>query len=134
DLDIVEQPVAGWDLEGMAALARAVAIPLSADESLTDDRSLVAIAQHRAASVMQTKSGKNGGIHSTRRLWSLAETLGIGIFPGNHPSTGVNVAAVAHLAAAWPGRLLVGDFQTGMADMIAEDILEVPVAVEDGAV
>jgi L-alanine-DL-glutamate epimerase-like enolase superfamily enzyme len=60
--------------------------------------------------------------------------LGIGIFPGNHPSTGVNVAAVAHLAAAWPGHLLVGDFQTGVADMLAEDILEEPISISDGLV
>ena len=134
DLDIVEQPVAAWDLDGMAALARAVPIPISADESLTSDHSLLEIARREAARVVQTKSGKNGGIHGVRRLWALAESLGIGIFPGNHPSSGVNVAAVAHLAAAWPGPLLVGDFQTGSVDMIAEDILETPVKVVDGVV
>jgi L-alanine-DL-glutamate epimerase-like enolase superfamily enzyme len=134
DLDIVEQPIAGWDLDGMAALARAVRIPLSADESLTTDHSLLEIARRGAARVIQTKSGKNGGIHSIRRLWALAETTGIEIFPGNHPSTSINVAAVAHLAAAWPGRLLVGDFQTGAVDMIADDIVERPVTVTAGHV
>ena len=87
-----------------------------------------------AARVIQSKTAKNGGIHFIRRLWTLADAFGIGIFPGNHPSSGLNVAAVAHLAAAWPGRLLVGDFQTGAVDMIAEDILEEPVAVADGHV
>jgi muconate cycloisomerase len=132
DLDIVEQPLPGWDLAGMASLARAVRIPLSADESLTDDHSLMAIAQLGAASVMQTKSAKNGGIDGTRRLWQMARAAGIGIFPGNHPSTGLNVAAVAHLAAATPYRLLVGDFQTGCVDMIAEDVLSEPIVVVDG--
>lgn len=134
DLDIVEQPVATWDLQGMAALAKAVPIPISADESLTSDHSLLEIARHGAARVVQTKSGKNGGVHGIRRLWALCDSLGIGIFPGNHPSSGINVAAVAHLAAAWPGPLLVGDFQTGSVDMIAEDILQTPVNVADGAV
>lgn len=134
DLDIVEQPVAAWDLDGMAAIARSVPIPISADESLTTEHSLLEISRRDAARVIQTKSGKNGGVHGIRRLWALAESLGIGIFPGNHPSTGVNVAAVAHLAAAWPGPLLVGDFQTGSVDMIAEDILETPLTVADGAV
>jgi muconate cycloisomerase len=134
DLDIVEQPVADWDLEGMAALARAVRIPISADESLTTTQSLVEIARRGAARVVQTKTAKNGGIHYIRQLWTLADAFGIGIFPGNHPSTGINVAAVAHLAAAWPGRLLVGDFQTGAAGMIAEDILAEPVAVTEGHV
>ena len=132
DLDIVEQPLPAWDLAGMAAIARAVRIPLSADESLTDEHSLVAIAQHGAARVMQTKSAKNGGIDGIRRLWDMARTYGIGIFPGNHPSTGLNVAAVAHLAAATPYPLLVGDFQTGCVDMIAEDILTEPIVVAAG--
>ena len=134
DFDIVEQPLPAWDLAGMAALARAVRFPLSADESCTDEQSMLALARTEAARVVQTKSGKNGGIHTIRRLWALADSLGIGIFPGNHPSTGVNVAAVAHLAAAWPGQLLVGDFQTGSVDMIGEDILQQPVSVIDGYV
>jgi L-alanine-DL-glutamate epimerase-like enolase superfamily enzyme len=134
DLDIVEQPVAGWDLDGMAALARAIRIPLSADESVTTAHSLAEVAKRGAARVFQSKTAKNGGLHYIRRLWTLAETLGIGIFPGNHPSTGLNVAAVAHLAAAWPGELLVGDFQTGLDDMIAEDILEEPVRIAGGKV
>jgi muconate cycloisomerase len=132
DLDIVEQPLPAWDLDGMAALARTIRIPLSADESLTDEHSLLSIAKHGAARVVQTKSAKNGGIDATRRLWDIAHASGIGIFPGNHPSTGINVAAVAHLAAAAPYRLLVGDFQTGCVDMIAEDILAEPIRVESG--
>lgn len=134
DLDIIEQPLPAWDLDGMAALARSVRLPLSADESLTTSHSLVEISRKDAARVIQTKSGKNGGIHGIRGLWHIAETVGIGIFPGNHPSTSVNVAAVAHLAAAWPGELLVGDFQTGADDMLGDDIVQVPVRVVQGEV
>ncbi|WP_077001174.1 mandelate racemase/muconate lactonizing enzyme family protein [Variovorax sp. KK3] len=134
DLDIVEQPLAAWDLEGMAALAAAVRIPLSADEAISDTHSLVDVASRRAARVIQTKSAKNGGIHSIAKLWTLAGALGIDIFPGNHPSTSLNVAAVAQLAASWPQPLLAGDFQTGLVDMLADDIVQVPVRVEGGRV
>lgn len=134
DLDIVEQPVPGWDLEGMAALSRAVAFPLSADESLTTDHSLIEISRRQAAKVVQTKTGKNGGIYYTRKLWDIADAAGIAIFPGNHPSTSVATAAVAHLCAAWPSLPLVGDFQTGLCDMLATDIAREPVRVVDGHV
>lgn len=132
DLDIVEQPVAGWDLSGMASLARSVRIPLSADESVTTDHSLVKIAEQRAASVIQTKTGKNGGIHHTRTLWQIARAAGISIFPGNHPGTSVQTAAVAHLCAAWPHPLLVGDFQMFATDMISEDVVTRPARTSDG--
>jgi L-alanine-DL-glutamate epimerase-like enolase superfamily enzyme len=131
-LEFVEQPVAGHDLEGMAALARAVPVPLSADESLHDEHGLIDLARRRAAAIIQTKSGKNGGIHRIRRLWQIADAAGIGIFPGNHPATSLNVGAVAHLAASWPGELLVGDFQSGLASMLEADIVTTPLRPRDG--
>jgi L-alanine-DL-glutamate epimerase-like enolase superfamily enzyme len=134
DLDIVEQPVPGWDLDGMAALCRTVAIPISADESLTTDHSLLEISQKQAAKVIQTKTGKNGGLYYTRRLWEIAEAAGIAIFPGNHPSTSVATAAVAHLCASWPRLPVVGDFQTGLCDMLAADIATEPLSVRNGYV
>jgi muconate cycloisomerase len=132
DLDIVEQPVAGWDLAGMASLSRAVRIPLSADESLTTNHSLIKIAEQRAAAIIQTKTGKNGGIHYCRALWQIAHAAGIGIFPGNHPGTSVQTAAVAHLCAAWPHPLLVGDFQIFATDMISADVVTRPAVMKDG--
>jgi L-alanine-DL-glutamate epimerase-like enolase superfamily enzyme len=132
DLDIVEQPIAGWDLAGMASLARAVRIPLSADESVTTDHSLMKIAEQRAASIIQTKTGKNGGIHYSRALWQIAHAAGIGIFPGNHPGTSIQTASVAHLCAAWPHPLLVGDFQIFATDLISEDVVTRPATMKDG--
>jgi L-alanine-DL-glutamate epimerase-like enolase superfamily enzyme len=131
DLEFVEQPLALDELDGMAALARATGIPIAADESLTTERSLVEIAATRAASIVQTKVAKNGGLHNVRRLWTIAEACGIGILPGNHPATSVAVASVAHLCAAWPTLQLVGDFQTGL-DHIVADIVRSPVVVKDG--
>jgi L-alanine-DL-glutamate epimerase-like enolase superfamily enzyme len=131
DLEFVEQPLALEDLDGMAALARATRIPIAADESLTTDRSLVEIAAKRAASIVQTKVAKNGGLHHVRRLWTIAEACGIGILPGNHPATSVAVASVTHLCAAWPTLTLVGDFQTGL-DHIVADVARTPVVVKDG--
>jgi L-alanine-DL-glutamate epimerase-like enolase superfamily enzyme len=41
---------------------------------------------------------------------------------------------VAHLCAAWPTLPVVGDFQTGLCDMLATDIATEPLAVQDGCV
>jgi L-alanine-DL-glutamate epimerase-like enolase superfamily enzyme len=133
-LDIVEQPVPEWDISGLVALSAAVAIHISADESVSTDHSRIEILRRRAATIIQTKTGKNGGIHRTRALWTIARAAGIGIFPGNHPGTCVATAAVAHLAAAWPGELLVGDFLTGSSTMLANDIAQEPIVVAGGTV
>jgi muconate cycloisomerase len=133
-LEMVEQPVPLWDLDAMAALARAIRIPLSADESLSSEHSLMEIARRRAASMIQTKIGKNGGLFYCKRLWTIAQAAGIGSIPGNHPTTSVAAAAMAHLCAAWPWDAPVGEFSNGPTDVLADDIVREPIVFANGAV
>lgn len=132
DLDIVEQPVPQWDLDGLATLSQSTGIPISADESLTTDHSLIEIIKRRAATVVQTKVGKNGGLHYIRRLWAIAEAAGLGIFPGNHPTTSIGASSVAHLCASWPELRIVGDFHFGACHLIEADIVKRPIVLENG--
>jgi muconate cycloisomerase len=121
-----EQPLAAWDLDGMAELARRLNMPIIADESVATVHDLVEVVKRRAASVVQTKSAKNGGVWRVQRLWSIAEAAGIGIYPGNHPCTSIGAAAVAHLAVAWPGELLDGPFAVGISGLLARDVVTEP--------
>ena len=73
DIDAAEQPIAIWDLDGLAALARATSIPIMADESVSTDHSLLEVIRRRAATVVQTKIAKNGGMYRVWRLWALAD-------------------------------------------------------------
>jgi muconate cycloisomerase len=134
DIDVAEQPIAIWDVEGLAALARAVNMPIMADESVSTDHSLLDIIKQRAATVVQTKTAKNGGIHYIRRLWHLAEAAGMRIYPGNHPSTSVATSAVAHMCAASPTPVMEGVFAVGISGALADDIVENPIRTIDGEV
>jgi muconate cycloisomerase len=127
-LDGAEQPLAPWDIEGMAELARRVSIPIIADESLSDEHTLIDIIRRRAASGMQSKEAKHGGIWHIRKLWIIAEAAGMRIYPGNHPSVSVATAGVAHLAAAWPGQLSDGTFAYGVSGDLAEDVVTEPIS------
>lgn len=131
-VDIVEQPLPIWDLDGMAALSTRSEIPIMADESVSTLQSLLEIIRRRAATSIQTKIGKNGGIFHIRRLWPLAEAAGIGIMPGNHPITSVAAAATAHLCAAWSGPLIEGCFAENMAGEQADEIVCNPPIIEGG--
>lgn len=134
DIDVAEQPIAIWDVDGLAALARAVAMPIMADESVSTDHSLLDIIRQRAATVVQTKTAKNGGIHYIRRLWYLAEAAGMRIYPGNHPSTSVATSAVAQMCAASPTPVMEGVFAVGVSGALADDIVENPIRPVDGEV
>src|SRR5262249_22380325 len=67
DIDAAEQPIAICDLDGLAALCRATSIPIMADESVSTDHSLLEVIRRRAATVVQTKIAKNGGMYRVDR-------------------------------------------------------------------
>jgi len=133
DIDAAEQLLGIWDLDGMSELARRVDIPMITDECVATDRDLMAVIRKRAASIVQTKVGKNGGIWYTRKLWEIAAAAGMRIYPGNHPGTSIAALSVAHLAGAWPGPILDGPFTVGLVT-IAEDVVTEPVRLEGCAV
>ncbi len=134
DIDVAEQPIAIWDVDGLAELSRMVAMPIMADESVSTDHSLLDIIKRRAATVVQTKTAKNGGIHYIRKLWNLAEAAGMRIYPGNHPSTSVATSAVAQMCAASPTPVLEGVFAVGISGALADDIVETPLTPVNGEV
>jgi muconate cycloisomerase len=134
DIDAAEQMVPLWDLDGMAELARRINIPLMADECLSSDHDLLRIIKKRAATVMQTKVAKNGGIWFSRKLWTIADAAGMRIYPGNHPSTSIATASVVQLAAAWPGPLLDGPFAVGISGALDADLVAEPLRIEKGNV
>ena len=134
DIETAEQPLPIWDIDGMAALARAIRMPVMADESVSTDHSLLEIIRKRAASSFQSKVAKNGGLHYMQRLWHVGAAAGLGINPGNHPSTSVATASVAHLCAAWPSPVMAGVFAVGVSGALATDIVENPITPIDGEV
>ena len=134
DIECAEQPLGIWDIEGMSQLARAVRIPIMADESVSTDHGLLDIIRKNAASSAQTKVAKNGGIYHIRRLWHLMAAAGMGINPGNHPSTSVATSSVAQMCASWPGALMAGVFAVGVSGALAEDIVLNPIAPVDGEI
>jgi len=134
DIDAAEQPIAIWDIDGMAELARTVDMPIMADESVSTDHSLLEVIRKRAATVVQTKTAKNGGIHYLRNLWALAKAAGMRIYPGNHPSTSVATSSVAQMCAASPEPVMEGVFAVGVSGALADDIVENPIRPIDGEI
>lgn len=134
DIDAAEQPIAIWDIDGMAELARTVDMPIMADESVSTEHSLLEVIRKRAATVVQTKTAKNGGIHYIRNLWALAKAAGMRIYPGNHPSTSVATSSVAQMCAASPEPVMEGVFAVGVSGALADDIVENPIRPIDGEI
>jgi L-alanine-DL-glutamate epimerase-like enolase superfamily enzyme len=99
-LDSVEQPVAARDLDGMAAVARAVDTPLMADESLYSLEDAMTLVRLDAVGYFHVKLVKAGGFHRARQLIALAEAAGLGYVLGQMNEGMLATAAAAHLALA----------------------------------
>jgi len=108
DVELVEQPVAAADLDGLAWVTARVSTPVMADESVYGLRDLVEVIRRRAADLVNVKLAKCGGLSTGRVLLDLARAHGMGTAVGSMMETHVGLGAAAALAAAC-GTTVVAD-------------------------
>ena len=139
-LQLMEQPIAGDDLAGMAKIAReakALGLPLMADELVLDHASLLRIIQAGAADMVKLKVTKQGGFLSVQRMIATAGAAGMRCVIGHGFGLGISTIAEIMLAATADnvidGLECVGPLKTA-DDVIAErlDLTSGTVALPNG--
>ncbi len=99
-LEYVEQPTLATNLDEMAALRRAVSVPILAHEaSLTVEGSLQVIAR-QAADALQLDPRFDAGIAGARTAALMAEAAGLPVVSHTFGELGVATAAVLQIHAA----------------------------------
>ncbi|HTE08093.1 MAG TPA: dipeptide epimerase [Flavitalea sp.] len=94
-VELIEQPLAKDNWEGMKALYTASEIPLFADEACVGEQDV-----ERCAGLfhgINIKLTKCGGITPARRMIARAKSLGLQVMIGSMNESSVGTAAVAHL-------------------------------------
>lgn len=99
-LDLVEQPLAHWDIEGMARLRAQVRTPIYADESAQELYNLKEIIDRRAADGLFLKLQKAGGLVKSQRWLTLARLAGLPVHCGCMIGSGLEHSPSAHLWTA----------------------------------
>lgn len=110
-IELIEQPVAADDLVGMAAVRRATAIPVAADESASDLPSLMRVIDMAAADCLVIKPMVVGRLATAIDVVTLTERAGMKTFLTTTIDSGVGIAAALHLAAV----IVSGDLACGLA-------------------
>lgn len=100
NIELVEQPVPAYDIEGLKLVTENVTIPVVADESIFSPRDAMTIMQTHAADLLNIKLMKTGGIHNALKICSAAEVYGIECMIGCMLEAKVSVTAAVHLACA----------------------------------
>jgi muconate cycloisomerase len=132
DLDFVEQPLPRWDVDGMAALARQVTVPVMADESCFTPQDALQIARLGGVSILALKVTKSAGLLGAMAVARIAEAAGLGCYVGCMIETSLGTAAYLHVALSaapvtW-GCELFGPL------LLAGDVVREPVRYADGAI
>ena len=129
-LDYLEQPVADDDLDGMAVVAGASAVPICVDEGLHGPDDIARHAERRAASGVGLKAIKLGGPLATLAAEAAARRHGMNTtLACKIAESSVGAAALLHLAAVVP----TVDWGVSVTHpYLAEDATVVPVQVEAG--
>jgi len=100
ELEFIEQPVAYWDLNGMALLSQIFDIPIAADESLVSVHDALRIVQDKVADVFVLELAKHGGIYNSWKIAQIAEAENLPCRVGGSAELEVGTCAGIHLTSA----------------------------------
>jgi len=131
-LEWIEQPLPGWDLEGLAMLASKLDTPIAVDESMYtsyDARRCIAMV---AAGVVNIKVAKCGGIYRSQKIATVCAASAVPCFLGGCIETTVGTAAAAHFYAATPNVISAAEIHG--SPFYVDDVVEQPFTTEDGCI
>lgn len=141
-LKYVEQPVMG--IERLAEVARAIDVPVMADESAWNSHDVIQIIAHRAAQIVSIYATKPGGLYKAMEVAAVCRAAGIICNVNGSVETGVGNLANVQLAAAAPAVVLScvipvstpAERQTGQIGGIyyKDDLIKHPLSLVDGEI
>jgi L-alanine-DL-glutamate epimerase-like enolase superfamily enzyme len=96
-LELIEQPLPHWDIEGMARLRAQVRTPIYADESAQELHHIKEIIDRRAADGLFIKTQKAGGLLKSQRWLTMARLSGLPVMCGCMIGSGLEHSPALHL-------------------------------------
>lgn len=130
DLQYVEQPVPDYDLEGMAAVRRAVDVPIAADEACTSVHSVMELIRHEACDVFVVYVSEAGGLTRVRQIAAIADACGKWCNIGTWAESGVATMAGAHVIMSSTNFPFSNDTHYMLQD---GDVVKEPLVIRNGS-
>jgi o-succinylbenzoate synthase len=128
DIELIEQPVPGVDIEALGRIRNAVTTTIAADEALSDYASAERAMPH--ADVLVLKPMRLGGPSTANYLSRFATSSGLGTVVTTTIDTGIANAMALHLAASLPDEGRAHGLAT--ASLLESDLLVQPLVIERG--
>ena len=106
-VELVEQPVAAGDVEGLARVTAAVSLPIMADEAVWSAADAHRLIEARACDLLNIKLAKTGGLRGAIEVADAARLAGIDCMLGAMMEPRISITAAAHLALAHPAVTMI---------------------------
>ncbi|PLR77035.1 hypothetical protein CU633_12515 [Bacillus sp. V3-13] len=103
DIDYVEQPVPGWDRDGLRQVRNTSSIPIMADESAHTLKDVYQLAKKEAIDLVGIKLIKCGGISPAIQIAQFSEAIGLQCVLISPWDTLLGTQASLHLSTILPG-------------------------------
>ena len=130
-VESIEQPVPGWNHDGLRRLSRLSEIPLMADESLLSPRDAIVLGHTSAATMFSIKIPKAGGLLNAVTMTRIGEVTGRRCFGGSTLETSLGAAAAL---AVYCSRTSISQCELVGPLLLADDITTEKLRYEDGFV
>lgn len=121
NIELVEQPVKAWDIEGLKQVTDSVDTMIMADESVFSPKQAFDVIKTRSADLINIKLMKSGGIYQAQIINQLAEVCGMECMVGSMIETRIGISAAAHFAAS-KKNITRFDFDAPL--MLAKDVVQ----------
>jgi L-alanine-DL-glutamate epimerase-like enolase superfamily enzyme len=131
DIDLVEQPVAYHDIDGLRYVTNAVDTIILADESAKSPHDVLNLISTRAADMINIKLMKSGGLGGALKICAIAETAGVECMIGCMMESKVAISAAVHLASA---KKIITKFDLDAPILCARDPVEGGAAFRGAAI
>ena len=131
DLMYVEQPVPDYDLDGMAAVRKAVDVPIAADESCSNVERVIEMIKRESCDVFVVYVSEAGGLTRAKTIASIADACGKWCVMGTWAETGVATIAGAHVIASSANFVFCNDTHYMLQ---TDDILKKPLKIVKGTI
>jgi o-succinylbenzoate synthase len=131
DLELISQPVARTDWEGMAFLRTVFPMPLLADEGIHSPHDVLTCVKHQAADMVNIKVLKSGGLLPAMEMAAICRSAHLPVMLGSMIESGIGTLFAAHIAAVLPQV-----FSTELCGplLLTDDLLADPIRVENGSI
>ncbi|QCX33969.1 dipeptide epimerase [Caloramator sp. E03] len=131
DIELVEQPVVYYDIEGLKFVTDNVDIPIMADESLFTPFDAIKLLSMHACDILNIKLMKSAGLYNAQKIVSIAEAMGVECMIGSMMESKVGITAASCIAG---GKNAITRVDLDASTLLAKDIVVGGVKIENSKI